>query len=262
METDEHTQARARFEHAARAIEDDDLRLLVLLKDYDVTRLPPRPQRASHFLDCERNGAHALIEDLATATKGLARGTIPHVLLDELKYSNQEVLFRIDELFKDSGVSAAVIKAGNTETRFINFVKGVSGGDENITPEAYRLRIDNFVDKLKTDFREILAAIAAYERKRPSACDKDPPRPPKTKRKTAARKPHRGPHTDYMDRQLQTFRRFLAMNRFDGDRSKLNAFAKRCWIANREPWEKAVSAHGKNRGYSSSKALVRAYENS
>lgn len=152
------------FEHAVCEVEADNTQLVAQLAAYDIHGATPRQVRLNRLLDCEQNGAHVHLEHLASAAKRIPRGEIPSNLLDRLQASCCDLLFFIDDFFKTSAVSSAVAKAQNTEVRLVNFLKGVSGAGENLSQEAYEKRIDKFIDAIKTDFRELLAAIAAFER--------------------------------------------------------------------------------------------------
>ena len=70
----------------------------------------------------------------------------------------------------------------------------------------------------------------------------------------------RGPKTEFMKRQLNGFGRFLEKVRYDGDESRLYAFANQCWIKNKAKWDKAKTAEGQNKGYSAPKVLADAYK--
>ena len=152
------------FEFAVCEVEADNTLLVAQLTAYDIHGTASRHMRLNRLLDCEQNGAHVHLEHLASAAKRIPRGEIPSSLLDRLQASCCDLLFFIDDFFKTTAVSSAVAKAQNTEVRLVNFLKGVSGAGENLTLEAYEKRIDKFIGAIKTDFRELLAAIAAFER--------------------------------------------------------------------------------------------------
>ena len=152
------------FEFAVCEVEADNTQLAAQLTAYDIHDTAPRHVRLNRLLDCEQNGAHVHLEHLASAAKRIPRGEIPSNLLDRLQASCCDLLFFIDDFFKTTAVSSAVAKAQNTEVRLVNFLKGVSGAGENLLQEDYEKRIDKFIDAIKTDFRELLAAIAAFER--------------------------------------------------------------------------------------------------
>ena len=69
-----------------------------------------------------------------------------------------------------------------------------------------------------------------------------------------------GPKTEFMKGQLKSFGRFLKNVRYDGDKSKLYALANQCWFDNKQKWDKAKSAEGQKKGYSSSKVMADAYK--
>ena len=72
----------------------------------------------------------------------------------------------------------------------------------------------------------------------------------------------RGPKTEFMKGQLDSFRRFLEKVRYDGDESRLYALANRCWIESKAKWDKAKVAEGQSKGYSAPKVLADAYKKS
>ena len=52
------------------------------------SEMPPRESRASRILDCEKNDAHRLLEELATAAKAKPRGSLgaePDILIAECR---------------------------------------------------------------------------------------------------------------------------------------------------------------------------------
>ena len=69
----------------------------------------------------------------------------------------------------------------------------------------------------------------------------------------------KGPKTEYMKRQLRIFGRFLAVQKYDGDESRLYALANQCWLTNRRRWDKARLSAGQRKGYSSAKVLADAH---
>jgi hypothetical protein len=65
-----------------------------------------------------------------------------------------------------------------------------------------------------------------------------------------------------MKQQLRAFERFLSAHGYDGDESRLYAFANQCWMANKRKWDKAKSAEGQNKGYSCPKVMADAHRKS
>lgn len=72
----------------------------------------------------------------------------------------------------------------------------------------------------------------------------------------------KGPKTEFMKRQLSTFKRFLSAANYDGDESRLYSLANQCWLKNTTKWEKAKCATGQNKGYSCPKVLADAHKKS
>lgn len=72
--------------------------------------------------------------------------------------------------------------------------------------------------------------------------------------------PLKGPRTPYMVDQLKTFKKFLGgRTGYQGDKSKLGAWAVQCWRENRSKWNKARYADDVMHGYTTEKALADAY---
>lgn len=129
---------------------------------YSSNILPPRPERASRILDCEANGAHKLIEDLATGAKAQARGELG-VSPDRLLDSCNRFLEFLQNNLKSSECETAINCIYSKIERFLNLIKGLSGCDPWITTEEYYKRIDNRICKLKDSFLNLGNAIVKYE---------------------------------------------------------------------------------------------------
>ena len=113
--------------------------------------MPPRPGRLSALLNCETNGAHIHLENFAHAAKAIPRGDIPHERLDAFLISCGGLVETLIQVLADApDVLGALYDVSREETRFTNFLKGVSGADVNLQPAAYTLRIDLFIRDLKT----------------------------------------------------------------------------------------------------------------
>lgn len=67
---------------------------------------------------------------------------------------------------------------------------------------------------------------------------------------------HKGPKTSYMEKQRKTFQAWLDHHpeSIRGKKTKISA-ARRCWMEHQQAWDKARTAEGDKRGYSSPKAL-------
>ncbi len=137
--------------------------LLTVFESYNVSHtLPPRASRASRILDCEANGAHALIENLATAAKAAPRGTLgeyPDLLIAECR----DFLDFLEDNLNSSDCAGILSDIRQTEEAFTNLIKGLSGCDPNISTDEYSLRIDKFVCDLK-GYSSAIVLANAYRR--------------------------------------------------------------------------------------------------
>ena len=70
-----------------------------------------------------------------------------------------------------------------------------------------------------------------------------------------------GPRTSYMLKQLTTFKKYLALKKFDGSMKDIYRHANACWNANKKKWDMAMNSAGQKKGYRSSKKLAEAYKN-
>lgn len=137
-------------------------KLAPVFAGYASNTLPPRPERASRILDCEANGAHKLIEDLATGAKAQARGELS-VSPDRLLDSCNRFLEFLQNNLKSSECETAINCIYSKIERFLNLIKGLSGCDPWITTEEYHKRIDKRICKLKDSFLNLGNAIVKYE---------------------------------------------------------------------------------------------------
>ena len=136
--------------------------LLAAFESYKSRILPPRTKRVSRILDCEANGAHTILENLATAVKALPRGSLgtqPDLLIAECR----DFLDFLEDNLPSPDCAAAINDIRQTEESFINLIKGLSGCDPNITIDDYSRRIDKFVYDLKGLFRDLGHAVVKYE---------------------------------------------------------------------------------------------------
>ena len=136
----------------------------------------------SHALNCERNGAHALIENVATAAKRLPRGfAAAQVPLTLLKESSLSLLESLDRLAADlpadlrRAMRHATAAASTVEERFHNFAVGASGADPDLPPDECAHRIDCFVRDLKRAFADINTALLDAEDSRAFPQSRTPP---------------------------------------------------------------------------------------
>ena len=124
--------------------------------------MPPRENRASRILDCEKNDAHRLLENLATAAKAKPRGTLdsaPDTLIAEC----HDFLAFLETNLPSPDCAVAISDICQIEEAFVNFIKGISGGDPGMTRRQYSRRIDKFVRDIKTSFRTLGRAIVKLE---------------------------------------------------------------------------------------------------
>ena len=125
-------------------------------------KTPPRESRASRILDCEKNDAHRLLEELATAAKAKPRGSLgaaPDTLIAECR----DFLAFLESNLPSPDCAAAISDICQIEEAFVNFIKGVSGGDPSMSRRAYSLRIDKFVRDMKAAFRSLGHSIVKFE---------------------------------------------------------------------------------------------------
>ena len=135
--------------------------LLAAFQTYSSGALPLRHNRVSRILDCEANGAHTILENLAIAVKAEPRGslgTAPDLLIAECR----DFLDFLEDNLPSSECAAVISDIRQTEEAFVNLIKGLSGCDPNITIDDYSRRIDNFVHNLKGLFRDLGHAVVKY----------------------------------------------------------------------------------------------------
>ena len=128
----------------------------------DVVARPPRLKRISRILDCEANGAHKILEDMASAVKAEPRGSLgnyPDLLLAECR----DFLYFLDDHINSPDCAAAINDICQKEEAFVNFIKGLSGSDPNISQSEYSIRIDKFIHDLKELFRNLGHALTKFE---------------------------------------------------------------------------------------------------
>ena len=58
---------------------------------------------------------------------------------------------------------AAISDICQIEEAFVNFIKGISGGDPSMSRRAYSLRIDKFVRDMKAAFRSLGHSVVKFE---------------------------------------------------------------------------------------------------
>jgi hypothetical protein len=155
------------FTEAVQAIVESHTRLYALLMEVlpsyrGEAEMPPREKRISRILDCETNDAHRLLENLATAAKAVPRGSLgaePDILIAECR----SFLEFLESNLPCPECAAAINDTCQIEEAFVNFIKGISGGDPGMTRRQYSRRIDKFVRDIKTSFRTLGRAIVKLE---------------------------------------------------------------------------------------------------
>lgn len=154
------------FDAAVTAIKESHetlkAKLTPIFIGYSSNILPPRPERASRILDCEANGAHKLLEDLASGAKAQARGELG-ISTDYLLESCNDFLEFLQKNLKSSDCETAINEIFPAIEGFLNLTKGLSGCDPYITTTEYHKRIDKFIRKLKDRFLNLSNAIVKYE---------------------------------------------------------------------------------------------------
>ena len=128
----------------------------------DAVARPPRLKRISRILDCEANGAHKILEDMASAVKAEPRGSLgnyPDLLLAECR----DFLYFLDDHINSPDCAAAINDICQKEEAFVNFIKGLSGSDPNISQSEYSIRIDKFIHDLKELFQNLGHALTKFE---------------------------------------------------------------------------------------------------
>ena len=155
------------FSEAVQAIVESHTRLYGLLMEVlpayrGEAELPPREKRVSRILDCETNDAHRLLENLATAAKAVPRGSLgtePDILIAECR----SFLEFLENSLPCPECAAEISDTCQTEEAFVNFIKGISGGDPGMTRRQYTKRIDKFVRDIKASFRTLGHSIVKLE---------------------------------------------------------------------------------------------------
>lgn len=249
------------FDAAVAAIKESHetlkAKLTPIFIGYSSNILPPRPERASRILDCEANGAHKLLEDLASGAKAQARGELG-ISTDYLLESCNDFLEFLQKNLKSSDCETAINEIFPAFEGFLNLIKGLSGCDPYITTTEYHKRIDKFIRKLKDRFLNLSNAIVKYEftlSERAKAETKKRPASTRAKRGVGGK----GPKTEFMKGQFKAFERFLTTSGYDGEMKKLNSLAAQCWFKNKPKWDAAAKATGQKKGYSSPKVLANAF---
>ena len=118
---------------------------------------------------------------------------------------------------------AAISDIYQIEEAFVNFIKGVSGGDPGMTRRQYSRRIDKFVRDIKTSFRTLGRAIVKLECRQmqfrflqKAELEKtDTPPPAKPRKRGRIGSGLKGKRTERMHEQLDDFKVWLLDNPID-----------------------------------------------
>ena len=233
--------------------------------------LPPREKRASRILDCETNNAHLLLENLATAAKAVPRGSLgaePDILIAECR----SFLEFLEDNLPCPECAAAINDACQIEEAFVNFIKGISGGDPGMTRRQYAKRIDKFLRDMKASFRTLGHSIVKLEctlgrfRISQKAELEKPDTPPPTKPRKRGRigSGLHGKRTQRMNDQLAEFRTWIASHHInENDRAKtVGARALQYWKRNEKSFAHHAECIGESKGFKNPRSLANAYRKS
>ena len=190
------------FTEAVQAIVESHTRLYDLLMEVlpayrGEAEMPPRERRVSRILDCETNDAHRLLENLATAAKAVPRGSLgaePDILIAECR----SFLEFLESNLPCPECAAAINDTCQIEEAFVNFIKGISGGDPGMTRRQYAKRIDKFLRDMKASFRTLGHSIVKLEctlgrfriSQKPELEKPDIPPPTKPRKRKPAKSAH------------------------------------------------------------------------
>ena len=233
--------------------------------------LPPREKRVSRILDCETNNAHLLLENLATAAKAVPRGSLgpdPDILIAECR----SFLEFLEDNLPCPECAAAINDTCQIEEAFVNFIKGISGGDPGMTRRQYTKRIDKFLRDIKASFRNLGHSIVKLEctlsqfhiSQKPELEKTDTPPPTTPRKRGRIGSGLHGKRTKRMEEQLTEFINFIKEHPiYNSDKSRtLGARANKFWNLNVKSMNQAKKASGEMKGFTSSKSLANAYRNS
>ena len=233
--------------------------------------LPPREKRVSRILDCETNNAHLLLENLATAAKAVPRGSLgaePDILIAECR----SFLEFLEDNLPCPECAAAINDACQIEEAFVNFIKGISGGDPGMTRRQYAKRIDKFLRDMKASFRTLGHSIVKLEctlgrfRISQKAELEKPDIPPPTKPRKRGRigSGLHGKRTQRMNDQLAEFRTWIASHHInENDRAKtVGARGLQYWKRNEKSFADHAECIGESKGFKNPRSLANAYRKS
>ena len=264
------------FSEAVQAIVESHTRLYGLLMEAlpayrGEAEMPPRERRISRILDCETNDAHRLLENLATAAKAVPRGSLgaePDILIAECR----SFLEFLESNLPCPECAAAINDTCQIEEAFVNFIKGISGGDPGMTRRQYSRRIDKFVRDIKTSFRTLGRATVKLECRqtqfrflqKAELEETDTPPPAKPRKRGRIGSGLHGKRTQRMNDQLAEFRTWIASHHInENDRTKtVGARALQYWKRNEKSFAHHAKCIGESKGFKNPRSLANAYRKS
>ena len=264
------------FTEAVQAIVESHTRLYALLMEVlpayrGEAEMPPREKRISRILDCETNDAHRLLENLATAAKAVPRGSLgaePDILIAECR----SFLEFLESNLPCPECAAAINDTCQIEEAFVNFIKGISGGDPGMARRQYSRRIDKFVRDIKTSFRTLGHSIVKLECRQMQfrflqkaelgRTDNSPLKTPKKRGRIGSGL--KGKWTERMCEQLDDFKVWLLDNPIDERRHgrTTGERAHQFWSIHIQTFENDRKRQGERKGFSCHKTLATAFRNS
>ena len=167
---------------------------------------------------------------------------------------------------------AAISDIYQIEEAFVNFIKGISGGDPGMTRRQYSRRIDKFVRDIKTSFRTLGRAIVKLECRQMQfrflqkpelgRTDNSPLKTPKKHGRIGSGL--KGKRTERMCEQLDDFKVWLLDNPIDERRHgrTTGERAHQFWSIHIQTFENDRKRQGERKGFSCHKTLATAFRNS
>ena len=167
---------------------------------------------------------------------------------------------------------AAISDICQIEEAFVNFIKGISGGNPSMPHCAYSLRIDKFVRDIKTSFRTLGRAIVKLECRQMQfrflqkaelgRTDNSPLKTPKKRGRIGSGL--KGKWTERMCEQLDDFKVWLLDNPIDERRHgrTTGERAHQFWSIHIQTFENDKKRQGERKGFSCHKTLATAFRNS
>ena len=167
---------------------------------------------------------------------------------------------------------AAISDIYQIEEAFVNFIKGVSGGDPGMTRRQYSRRIDKFVRDIKTSFHTLGRAIVKLEcsqmqfrfLQKAELEKTDTPPPAKPRKRGRIGSGLHGKRTQRMNDQLAEFRTWIVSHHInENDRTKtVGARALQYWKRNEKSFAYHTKCIGESKGFKNPRSLANAYRKS